>query len=90
MNLCILNGQSTVALEYAIQLYKTEHFKVALNYFNLLSEINHPIAKYFVAVMKYFGQGCDKNQSESFEIMKYLSLERIDKATEFLENYFES
>ena len=89
MNMCISSGQSIVVLEYAISLYRSNHFKQALDYFVLLSKINHPIAKYYIGVMKFFGQGCDKNISESFQMMKYLSSNGIDKATEFIENYFD-
>lgn len=89
MNMCISSGQSIVVLEYAISLYRSNNFKQALDYFVLLSKINHPIAKYYIGVMKFFGQGCDKNISESFQMMKYLSSNGIDKATEFIENYFD-
>lgn len=88
MNQCILEGKSNVVLEYAAYLYKTKHFKESLNYFMMLSKINHPIAQYYIGIMKYYGQGCKANKQESQKIMKYLSNKDIDKATEFIEDHF--
>lgn len=52
-------------------------FKQAYDYFSLMVKINHPIAKYFLGIMKYKGEGCDVNQQESFAILKDLSKNEI-------------
>lgn len=39
--------------------------------------------------MKYLGKGCDQNAKESYEIMKKLADNGIDKAIEFLEEKFD-
>lgn len=38
--------------------------------------------------MKFKGEGCEVNRNESYRILKHLSDEGIDKATEFLEDHF--
>ena len=86
----INKGYCEIPLEFAIKLYKMKCFKQALNYFTLISNVNHPIAKYFIAVMLFYGQGCDKDLNKSYKILKYLSLSGIDRATEFLENNFKN
>ena len=90
MKKSISEGDTDVALEYAIHLYRTKHFKESIKYFIELSEKNHPIAKYFIGVMKYFGQGCTEDRLESHNIMSYLSKEGITQATEFIEDYFDN
>lgn len=59
-----------------------------MNYFKLLSKFNHPIANFFVRIMKLKGEGCEVNPEESYSILMHLSENGIDKATEFIENNF--
>ena len=40
--------------------------------------------------MKFSGIGCEKSQKESYMILKHLSDNGIDRATDFLENNFEN
>ena len=79
-------GKFSVPLEYALNLYKAKKYDVAFKYFSIISEFNHPIAKYFIGLMLYYGQGCTQNQDRSYEIMKFLSENGIDKATVFIES----
>ena len=57
----IKSGNYTFPLNYAIDLYKSKNFVQTFNYFELLSEINHPVAIFYIGVMKYKGHGCFKN-----------------------------
>lgn len=75
-------------MEYAIILYKQGNFKVSMNYFKLLSKFNHPIANFFIGIMKFKGERCEVNQEESYSILKHLSENGINKTTEFFENNF--
>ena len=84
----IKTGNYSVPLEYAFNLYKTKKYDLAFEYFSIISKFNHPIANYFVGLMYYYGQGCTQNRQKSYEIMKTLSDNGIDKATEFLDNNF--
>ena len=79
---------SIVSIEYAIQLFNQKHFEEAFNYFSLISEINNPAAMYFVGVMLFNGLGCEKNREKSYDILKKLSNDGIDKATEFIKKHF--
>ncbi|KAK8871844.1 hypothetical protein M9Y10_007587 [Tritrichomonas musculus] len=88
MNKLVSLRKFEVPMEYAISLYKEKKFKVSMNYFELLSKYNHPIAKYFIGIMKYKGEGCEVDREESYSILKHLSDNRIDKATEFIEDNF--
>ena len=88
MNKLICLGEFEIPMEYAINLYKQKKFKVSMNYFKLLSKFNHPIAHFFIGVMKYKGEGCEIDRTESYSIMKYLSDSGIDKATEFIDYNF--
>ena len=85
----IKNGRCNVPLEYAVRLYKDEHYEQAFNYFCLMSKVNHPIAQYFIGEMKFYGRGCIENRDESYNILKHLSCNGIDRATEFLEYHFD-
>lgn len=88
LNVLIQKGRWKIPLEYAISLYKKKFYRQSFNYFSILSKINHPIAKYFIGVMKFKGEGCEVNRYESYRILKHLSDAGIDKATEFLEDHF--
>ncbi|KAK8860760.1 hypothetical protein M9Y10_012426 [Tritrichomonas musculus] len=81
----IKEGGFQFPLKYGIDLYRKKQMKQSFLIFEALSEFNHPIAKYFIAVMKFRGEGCIQNKVESLEIMKSLSNQGVDKATEFLE-----
>ena len=84
----IEKGKYTIPLEYSVKLYKSKQFHQSFNYFTLLSKMNNPIALYFIGRMKFYGEGCIKNEEESYKILKHLSDNGIDQATEFLENNF--
>lgn len=84
----IKNGNYRIILDYAIGLYNRKYYKQAFLYFTLISTINHPIAKYFIGVMKLKEEGCNQNREESYQIMKYLSDNGIDRASDFLKTYF--
>ena len=86
---CILiqNGLCRIPLEFAVQLYKMKYYKQAFNYFILISKTNNPIALYFIGVMKFMGQGCIENKEEAHKILKYLSNNGIDMASDFLNNF---
>ena len=86
--LLINAGESEIPLKYAIGLFKSEYYKQAFSYFSLISQTNNPIAKFYIAVMKFWGFGCEKNHDESYKILKYLSDNGIDCATEFLDDHF--
>ena len=88
-NMLIKQGKCEIPIEYAVNLYKEKHYEQAFKYFCSINKANHPIAQFFIAVMKYWGNGCKKNQNESYKILKYLSDNGIERATEFLENHFE-
>ena len=88
MKKCIEEKKTEVVLEDAVNLYKQNKFKQSKKYLDLLIDVNHPIAKYYLGIMKYFGHGCQENRNESEQIMRYLSESGIDRATEFLEEYF--
>lgn len=88
MSKCIFKGQSNIVLKYAVSLYNSKHYKESYIYFQMMCNINHPIAKYYIGVQKYFGQGCKKNIDESKQIMEILSEKGIEKASEFIETYF--
>lgn len=88
--LLIESGESLIPIEYAFNLYKKGHFKVSYNYFSLISTTNNPIAQYFIGIMKFKGQGCEQNLDESYELLKHLSQNGIDRATEFLEDNFQN
>lgn len=68
--------------------YNLKHFNQAFGYFSILSECNHPIAKYFIGIMKFYGIGCSKNHDESYKIMADLASKGINKAFEFIELKF--
>ena len=87
-NILIKNGRTQIPLQFAIRLYKSHNYKQALFYFEMLRRVNHPIASYFIGVMKFMGHGLEKNKKESYEILKHLSDNGIDKATEFIEDHF--
>lgn len=88
-NMLINQGKCVIQIEYAMHLYKEKHHEQAFNYFCLINKVNHPIAQFYIAVMKYRGNGCQKKEIESYIILKYLSENGIERATEFLENHFE-
>lgn len=88
LSVLIQKGRWKIPLEYAISLYKKKCYQQSFNYFSILSKINHPIAKYFIGVMKFKGEGCEVSRHESYKILKHLSNAGIDKATEFLEDHF--
>lgn len=88
LNVLTQKGRWKIPLEYAISLYKKKFYQQSFNYFSILSKINHPIAIYFIGVMKFKGEGCEVNRNESYRILKHLSDAGIDKATEFLEVHF--
>lgn len=77
-----------VPMEYVINISKQGNFKVSMNYFKLLSKFNHPIENFFIRIMKFKGERCEVNPEESYSILKHLSENGIDKATEFIENNF--
>lgn len=81
-------GEFKVPMEYSVKLYKQGEFKVSMNYFRLLSKFNHPIANFFIGIMKYKGEGCDTDRTESYSILKRLSDNGIDKATKFIKENF--
>ncbi|KAK8889286.1 hypothetical protein M9Y10_034032 [Tritrichomonas musculus] len=83
----INEGCFEVPLNYAVTLYKLKQFKQAFNIFSLISKFNHPIAKYFIGIMKYNGEGCTKSKKEAHEILLNLSDHGIEKATDFLDNF---
>lgn len=87
-NILIKTGNCAIPLEYAVCLYKSKQYEQAFKYFTLISEINHPIAKYFVGIMKYYGRGCKRNLDDSYKILKSLSDNGIDRASEFIEDKF--
>lgn len=89
-SMLIKQGRCTIPLEYAVRLYNEKNYKQAFNYFCLISKVNHPIAKFYIGIMKFSGIGCEKNQKESYMILKHLSDNGIDRATDFLENNFEN
>ena len=88
--LCMLikTGNCDAPIEYAVRLFNAKHYKQAFNYFTTISKINHPIAKYFIGLMKFYGYGCDENHDDSYRIMSDLSNNGIEKATEFIEKHF--
>ena len=88
MHMLIDKGEYSIPIDYALNLYKSGQYNQSFYYFSHLSEKNHPIAQYFIAVMKYYGKGCNKDQESSFQILKHLSKHGIDRATEFLEDHF--
>lgn len=51
----INEGCFDVPLRYATFLYKTKKFRQSLVIFDSLFKYNHPIAAYFIGVMKYRG-----------------------------------
>lgn len=83
----INEGCFDVPLRYATFLYKTKNFRQSLVIFDSLFKYNHPIAAYFIGVMKYKGEGCDVDKVESHKIMENLANKGIDKAVEFLEDF---
>ena len=85
---CIFSGEFEHPLKYGISLYRQKRYAESMYYMNALSKFGHPIAKYFIGVMKYKGKGCDKNEDESYSIMKELSSGGIDQATKFLDDNF--
>lgn len=90
MNKLIESGNFMVPLEYAVNLYNSKQYKQAFHYFSAISKANHPIALYFIAVMKFKGLYCEENREEAFKIMKKLSENGIDRASEFIEDNFNS
>lgn len=88
MHLLIKSGNYKIPMEHALNLYNSKQFTQAYNYFIEISKFNHPIAKYFIGIMKFKGQGCQKDKEEAFEIMKFLSKQGVGKATDFLNNHF--
>ena len=86
MNNLINKGELMIPLEYAMNLYKLKHFKPAFYYFSRISQFNHPIAKYFLGVMTFRGEGIRKNKDEAYKILKNLSDNGINQASEFLED----
>lgn len=87
IHLLINEGRFDIPLKYAVSLYKSKNFKQAWYIFSILEKINHPIAMYFIGVMLYRGEGCDKNKNEAQKILEKLSNSGINEASEFLENY---
>lgn len=83
----INEGAFDAPLNFAVFLYKMKKFEQAFNIFSIISKFNHPIAKYFIGVMKYYGEGCTKNRKEAYEILLNLSNQGIDKASDFLNNF---
>ena len=81
-------GEFDVPMEYGIRLYKQGEFEVSMNYFKLLSKYNHLIANFFIGIMKYKCEGCNSDRTESYSILKHLSDNGIDKATEFIKDNF--
>ena len=77
-----------VPVRYATDLYNKRCFEATFKYFELAARFNHPIARCFVGVMKFYGLGCDANRDESRAILESLSDNGIDKATEFIEEKF--
>lgn len=51
----IKSGNTKIPLEFAVNLYRLKKFSQAFNYFSLLKEINHPIARFYLGVMKFYG-----------------------------------
>ena len=87
IHLLIKEGVFRVPLNYAIMLYKSKLFKQAFYIFSILYQYNHPIAMYFIGLMKYNGEGCMKDIKESHRIMEILSSKGIDRATQFLKDF---
>lgn len=90
VNSLLETGNFSVPLKYAIALYKIKEYKNAFSYFSKLSEFNHPIANFYIGMMKFRGEGCEVNKKESYEIMKNLSKEGIDRATEFIHMHMQT
>lgn len=61
---------------------------MSFNFFVLVSKTNHPIALYFIGIMKFKGEGCLKDIDESYKILKNLADNGMEKAAEFLDDYF--
>ena len=66
-----------------------KHYEQLFKYFTLINKTRNPTVHYFIAVMKFYGHGCDKNLDKSYQILNHLSQNGIDRATEFLEEHFE-
>lgn len=88
MMILIQKGNIKIPLEHAISLYNSKFYGDAFIYFSALSKINHPIAKYFIGVMKFRGYGCEKNKDEAYKILNELSTKGIDRAREFIDDNF--
>lgn len=89
MKMCIRTGQDIVPLEYAKFLYDKKNFKLAFDYFNLVASVNNPIARFFIGLMKFKGEGCEENRDEAYSIMKKLADQKIERAAQFIEDNFE-
>ena len=89
MGKLIRDGNCSIPIEYAINLYKMKQFKQAYNYFTLISKFNYPIAKFFIGVMKYRGEGCEQDIDDAYLILKRLSDIGVESASKFIEENFE-
>lgn len=88
MCMLIKEGKFAIPIDYAVDLYKSQQYKQSFFYFSLISRSNHPVAEYFIGIMKYYGKGCQRNQEESYRILKHLSDHGIDSAIEFIDTHF--
>ena len=84
----INKAKYAIPLNYAIELYNKKYYDQSFHFFSLLLKCNHPIAKYYIGIMKFKGQGCESNKKESYNILKYLSDHGIDRATTFLNQHY--
>ncbi|KAK8883615.1 hypothetical protein M9Y10_042709 [Tritrichomonas musculus] len=88
MCMLIKEGKFAIPINYAVDLYKSQQYKQSFFYFSLISRSKHPVAEYFIGIMKYYGKGCQRNQEESYRILKHLSDHGIDSAIEFIDTHF--
>ena len=68
--------------------FNAKYYKQSFNYFAKISMTNHPIALFFIGVMKFYGYECDKNHDNSYRILSDLSKSGIERTTDFIENHF--
>lgn len=80
----IKNGKCEIHLKYAALLYKKKYYKDAFNYFSLISKVNHPIANYYIGVMKFIGQGCLIDREEAYKILNTFLKMGLIKLLSFL------
>ena len=88
MKMLTSSGSYGIPLEYSIILYKMKKYKQAFNYFSLLSKYNHPIAMYFIGIMKFNGFGCSKNKEEAYGILQNLASNGLECASDFIDDNF--